>query len=101
MEEHEERIFASVRVRPLNEKERNNVSDWECINDTTIIYNNISLSPSERLMYPSAYTFDHFSVFDRIQKLVTYGNCTKCRDKVYEEAAKDVALSVVKGFNCE
>lgn len=58
IEKMEERnIFVSARLRPLNEKERNDdVSDWECINDTTIIYN-ISFSPSERLMYPSAYTF--------------------------------------------
>lgn len=53
-----ERIFVSVRLRPLNEKEiaRNDVSDWECINDTTIIYRN-SLTVAERSMYPTAYTF--------------------------------------------
>lgn len=35
----EEKILVSVRVRPLNEKEktRNDRCDWECINDTTII----------------------------------------------------------------
>ncbi|MCD7449421.1 hypothetical protein HAX54_052127 [Datura stramonium] len=56
----EERILVSVRLRPLNDKEilRNDVSDWECINDTTIIYKNVNLSLSERSMYPSAYTFD-------------------------------------------
>ncbi|MCE5167582.1 Kinesin-like protein KIN-7H, partial [Datura stramonium] len=55
----EERILVSVRLRPLNDKEilRNDVSDWECINDTTIIYKNVNLSLSERSMYPSAYTF--------------------------------------------
>lgn len=55
----EERILVSVRLRPLNDKEilRNDVSDWECINDTTIIYKNVNLSVSERSMYPSAYTF--------------------------------------------
>lgn len=53
-----EKIFVSVRLRPLNEKEaeRNDVSDWECINDNTIIYRN-NLSLSERSMYPTAYTF--------------------------------------------
>ncbi|MCD7450176.1 hypothetical protein HAX54_004165 [Datura stramonium] len=50
MEEVEERIFVSVRLRPLNEDERNDVSDWECIDDTTIIYKNSSFSPSERLI---------------------------------------------------
>lgn len=56
---HEERILVSVRLRPLNDKEilRNDVSDWECINDTTIIYKNVNLSVSDRSMYPSAYTF--------------------------------------------
>lgn len=54
----EEKIFVSVRLRPLNEKEisRTDVSDWECINDNTIISSN-SLSISERSMYPTAYTF--------------------------------------------
>lgn len=53
-----EKIFVSVRLRPLNQKEiaRDDVSDWECINDTTVIYRN-NLSVSERSMYPSAYTF--------------------------------------------
>ncbi len=54
----EEKILVSVRLRPLNEKEivRNDVSDWECINDSTVIYRN-NLSVSERSMYPTAYTF--------------------------------------------
>lgn len=54
----EEKIFVSVRLRPLNEKEiaRNDVSDWESINDDTVIYRN-NLPVSERSMYPTAYTF--------------------------------------------
>lgn len=54
----EEKIFVSVRLRPLNEKEnaRNDVSDWECINGDTVIYRN-TLSVSERSVYPNAYTF--------------------------------------------
>jgi centromeric protein E len=54
----EEKILVSVRLRPLNEKEigKNDVSDWECINDDTVIYRN-SLSVSERSMYPTAYKF--------------------------------------------
>lgn len=54
----EEKIFVSVRMRPLSQKEidRNDISDWECINDKTIMYRN-SLSASERSMYPIAYTF--------------------------------------------
>lgn len=52
----EERIQVSVRLRPLNAKElgRNDPSDWECINDTTIIFRN---SLPERSMFPTAYTF--------------------------------------------
>jgi centromeric protein E len=55
---HEERIRVSIRIRPLNDKEiaRNDVSDWECINDTTIIYRN-NISVSERSLYPTAYSF--------------------------------------------
>ncbi|XP_021908360.1 kinesin-like protein KIN-7H isoform X1 [Carica papaya] len=84
----EEKIFVSVRLRPLNEKEisRTDVSDWECINDNTIISSN-SLSISERSMYPTAYTFD---------RVFSPDSSTR---QVYEEGAKEVALSVVKGIN--
>lgn len=52
----EERIVVSVRVRPLNDKEleRGDPSDWECINNTTIISKS---SLPERSMQPTAYTF--------------------------------------------
>jgi len=55
---HDERILVSVRLRPLNEKElaRNDVSDWECISDTAIIYRS-NLSASDRSLYPTAYSF--------------------------------------------
>ncbi|XP_038895754.1 kinesin-like protein KIN-7F [Benincasa hispida] len=84
----EERILVSVRLRPLNEKEisRNDVSEWECINDNTVICRN-ALSVAERSLYPSAYTFDR--VF----------GCDCSTRKVYEEGAKEVALSVVSGVN--
>ncbi|KAF4371897.1 hypothetical protein F8388_009273 [Cannabis sativa] len=86
--ECDEKIFVSIRLRPLNQKEaaRNDVSDWECINDTTIIYRN-NLSVSERSMYPTAYTFDRVFSFDSSTR------------QVYQEGAKDVALSVVGGIN--
>ncbi|KAM6599173.1 hypothetical protein CsatA_018782 [Cannabis sativa] len=58
--------------------------DWECINDTTIIYRN-NLSVSERSMYPTAYTFDRVFSFDSSTR------------QVYQEGAKNVALSVVGG----
>ncbi|KAJ0962163.1 hypothetical protein J5N97_029991 [Dioscorea zingiberensis] len=81
-----ERILVSVRLRPLNEKEisRNDLCDWECIDDTTIIFRN---SLPERSMFPTAYTFDR----------VFRGECNT--KQVYEEAAREVALSVVSGIN--
>ncbi|KAG2694232.1 hypothetical protein I3760_08G132500 [Carya illinoinensis] len=84
----EENIFVSVRLRPLNEKEivTNDVSEWECINDDTVIYRN-NLSVSERSMYPTAYTFDR----------VFRSDCST--RQVYEEGAKEVALLVVSGIN--
>ena len=83
---HDERIMVSVRLRPLNGKEisKSDVSDWECINDNTVIYRN---ALNERSMYPNAYTFDRVFGHDSPTK------------KVYDEAAKDVALSVVSGIN--
>lgn len=52
----EERIFVSVRVRPLNEKEilRNDVSYWECINGNTITFKH---NLPDRAMLPSSYTY--------------------------------------------
>ena len=52
----EEKILVLVRLRPLNEKEisRNDVSEWECINDTTVLFRN---SLQERSMFPTAYSF--------------------------------------------
>ncbi|KAF8364837.1 hypothetical protein HHK36_033184 [Tetracentron sinense] len=83
---HEEKILVSVRLRPLNAKDiaRNDVSDWECINDNTIIFRN---NLPERSMFPTAYTFDR--VF----------RCDCSTKQVYEEGAREVALSVVSGIN--
>ncbi|RDX90579.1 Kinesin-like protein KIN-7E, partial [Mucuna pruriens] len=78
----EEKILVSIRLRPLNEKEigANESADWECINDTTILYRN---TLREGSTFPSAYTFDR----------VFRGDCVT--KQVYEEGAKEVALSVV------
>ncbi|KAK3011615.1 hypothetical protein RJ639_011683 [Escallonia herrerae] len=86
---HEERIFVSVRLRPLNGKEvaRSDVSDWDCVGDDTIVFKNNSLSVPERSMYPTAYTFD---------RVFSTGCSTR---QVYKEGAKEVALSVVGGIN--
>ncbi|TKY67629.1 Kinesin protein NACK1 [Spatholobus suberectus] len=82
----EEKILVSIRLRPLNEKEiaANESADWECINDTTILYRN---TLREGSTFPSAYTFDR----------VFRGDCVT--RQVYEEGAKEVALSVVGGIN--
>ncbi|GMJ15431.1 hypothetical protein HRI_005212300 [Hibiscus trionum] len=86
IQEQAEKIFVSVRLRPLNDKERagNGISDWECINNDTIVFNN---SLPERAMFPASYTFD--KVFD----------CDCRTSQVYEEGAKDIALSVLNGVN--
>ncbi|XP_041999238.1 kinesin-like protein KIN-7F [Salvia splendens] len=82
----EEKILVLVRLRPLSEKEssRAEVSDWECINSTTILYRN---SLQERSGLPTAYSFDR----------VFRGDCTT--REVYDECTKDIALSVVGGIN--
>ncbi|KAG0452752.1 hypothetical protein HPP92_025416 [Vanilla planifolia] len=82
----EERIFVSVRVRPLNSKEidKHEQLDWEVINNDTIIFKS---SLPDRAMLPTAYTFDR--VF----------GCNSNTRQVYEEGAKEVALSVVNGIN--
>ncbi|KAL0314619.1 UNVERIFIED_CONTAM: Kinesin-like protein KIN-7F [Sesamum angustifolium] len=82
----EEKIFVAVRVRPLNERElgKNDVSDWECINSTTIVFKN---SLAERSLLPTAHTFDR-----------VFGTEAPTR-QVYEEAAKKIAFSVLSGMN--
>ncbi|CAM6072154.1 unnamed protein product [Sphagnum tenellum] len=82
----EEKIYVTVRVRPLSNKElaRSDTSDWECTNDNTI---SSKVPVPERSPYPSSYTFDR----------VFGPDCPTQR--VYEEGAKDVALSVLSGLN--
>lgn len=56
MAEREEKILVLVRLRPLNDKEisKNEVADWECINESSILYRN---SLQERSGLPTAYSF--------------------------------------------
>lgn len=56
----EERIVVSVRMRPLNAKEmeKSDPSDWDCIDDTTVVFKN---SLPERSVFPTAYTFGECS----------------------------------------
>ncbi|KAF8096196.1 hypothetical protein N665_0316s0037 [Sinapis alba] len=81
-----EKILVSVRVRPRNDKEktRNDICDWECVNNTTIVCNN---NLPERSLFPSTYTFDKVFGFDSLTK------------QVYEDGAKEVALCVLEGIN--
>ncbi|XP_058079156.1 kinesin-like protein NACK1 isoform X2 [Magnolia sinica] len=81
---HEEKIFVTVRVRPLSQKEqeRNDQVAWECSDDQTILFMSSAGQRSK-----TTYTFD--KVFDQ----------TCLTEKVYEEGAKDVALSALTGIN--
>ncbi|KVI04156.1 Kinesin, motor domain-containing protein [Cynara cardunculus var. scolymus] len=67
----EEKILVLVRLRPLNEKEisRNDVSDWECINDTTVLFRN---SLQERSMFPTAYSFASIFAYGQTSSGKTY-----------------------------
>ncbi|KAI5055753.1 hypothetical protein GOP47_0029274 [Adiantum capillus-veneris] len=82
----EEKIFVTVRVRPLNAKElsKHDFSVWECLDDSTISY---SYSMAERASFPQTYCFD---------KVFGAETTTK---QVYEIGAKDVALSALSGKN--
>ncbi|KAL6851456.1 hypothetical protein ACP4OV_020389 [Aristida adscensionis] len=83
-EAKEERILVSVRVRPLNGREVGDSCDWECISPTTIMFRS---TVPEHAMFPTAYTYDR-----------VFGPSCSTR-QVYEEGAKNVALSVVSGIN--
>ncbi|RID75422.1 hypothetical protein BRARA_B02468 [Brassica rapa] len=99
-----EKILVSVRVRPRNDKEktRNDICDWECVNNTTIICNN---NLPERSLFPSTYTFgnmlkaklNHFRVKDAkktsfeffvTDKVFGFDSPTK---QVYEDGAKETS----------
>ncbi|CAB4296217.1 unnamed protein product [Prunus armeniaca] len=81
----EEKILVSVRLRPLNQKEKtkNDVSDW-FVKNNTVMYN---YSHPDRPMSPSAYSFDR-----------VFGWECPTR-KVYDEGAKEVVLSAINGIN--
>ncbi|KAM0895008.1 hypothetical protein ACQ4PT_024120 [Festuca glaucescens] len=82
----EERIVVSVRLRPVNarEAERGDGTDWECSGPTTLRF--LGTIP-ERAMFPATYTYDR----------VFSPECSTAQ--VYEEGAKEVALSVLAGIN--
>ncbi|TQD72825.1 hypothetical protein C1H46_041641 [Malus baccata] len=80
----EEKILVTVRLRPLNRREQAlyDLIAWDCLDEHTIVFKNPN---HERPSNP--YTFD--KVFGPM--------CST--QKVYEEGAKDVALSALTGMN--
>ncbi|KAL5200992.1 hypothetical protein ABZP36_035346 [Zizania latifolia] len=85
-EERPERIVVSVRMRPVNarEAERGDGSDWECTGPTTLMFRG---AIPERAMFPASYSYDR--VFSH-----------ECSTRqVYDEGARQVALSVLSGIN--
>jgi centromeric protein E len=108
----EERIVVSVRLRPVNarEAERGDGAEWECSGPTTLKF--LGTIP-ERAMFPATYTYGtharlllpswpplrnvHFSIRRRPDRVFS-PECSTAQ--VYEEGAKEVALSVLAGINC-
>ncbi|KDP33977.1 hypothetical protein JCGZ_07548 [Jatropha curcas] len=80
----EEKILVTVRLRPLSRREQAlyDLIAWDCPDDRTIVFKNPSLERPA-----TSYTFD--KVFDPA--------CST--QKVYEEGAKNVALSALMGIN--
>ncbi|XP_050388060.1 kinesin-like protein KIN-7B isoform X2 [Argentina anserina] len=80
----EEKILVTVRLRPLNRREQAmyDLIAWDCLDENTIVFKNPN---HERPANP--YTFDK----------VFAPTCST--QKVYEEGAKDVALSALTGMN--
>ncbi|XP_078445883.1 ATP binding microtubule motor family protein [Wolffia australiana] len=82
----EEKIFVTVRVRPLSNKEqalKDHVA-WECVYDNTVVFKS---SNQDRSNSTSSHTFDR-----------VFGPACPT-EIVYEEGAKDVALSALTGIN--
>ncbi|MFS7916598.1 putative plus-end-directed kinesin ATPase [Helianthus anomalus] len=80
----EENILVTVRVRPLTPRELANYDlfAWNCTDDNTLTSTNLNHD-----RHTSTYTFDR--VFD-----------PSCPNRsVYEQGARDVALSAIKGIN--
>jgi centromeric protein E len=71
----EERIFVSVRVRPLNEKEilRNDASDWECVNGNSIKFKH---NLPDRALFPSSYTYGNQACSCFISSFLLINGCS-------------------------
>ncbi|KAG9157410.1 hypothetical protein Leryth_010253 [Lithospermum erythrorhizon] len=81
---HDEKILVTVRVRPLSTREQAayDLVAWEIADENTIVSKNLN---HDRPTGP--YTFD--KVFDQ----------TSTTRNVYDEGARDVALSALHGIN--
>ncbi|KAG0502834.1 hypothetical protein HPP92_002906 [Vanilla planifolia] len=81
-----EKILVTVRLRPLSKKEQSLKDQvaWECVDDHTVVLKQFS---HDRTNSSAQYTFD--KVFGP----------TCPSDIVYEEGAKEVALSSLRGIN--
>ncbi|EHA8588473.1 kinesin-like protein KIN-7A [Cocos nucifera] len=82
----DEKIFVTVRMRPLSRKELALKDEivWDCIDDHTIVFKG---STQERSNLTGSYTFDKVFGPDCLTEIV------------YEEGAKNVALSALTGIN--
>ncbi|KAJ8498388.1 hypothetical protein OPV22_008940 [Ensete ventricosum] len=82
----EEKIFVTVRVRPLSKKELSlkDQEAWACVDDNKIVF---KMSAQDRSNSSSSYTFDK-----------VFGPAC-LTERVYEGGAKDVALSALTGIN--
>ncbi|KAL0926639.1 hypothetical protein M5K25_002877 [Dendrobium thyrsiflorum] len=81
-----EKILVTVRLRPLSKKEQSLKDQvaWECIDDNTIVLNPLS---HDRSSSSVQYTFDKI-----------FGP-TCPSEVVYEEGAKEVSMSALRGIN--
>lgn len=86
-----EKILVTVRVRPLSSRElqQQDVMAWDCTDDRTIIQRPPPANLPERSPHhhPKSYTFDHVFGPESVTQ------------QVYEEGARDVALSALSGIN--
>lgn len=118
-EQQQERILVSVRLRPVNarESERGDGTEWECAGPATLKF--LGTIP-ERAMFPATYTYGTpallllhcisihlpwqtmlISRIDRTSNLPDRVFSPECSTRqVYDEGAKEVALSVLSGINC-
>nr|XP_043629118.1 kinesin-like protein NACK2 [Erigeron canadensis] len=79
----EEKILVTIRIRPLTPRELSayDLIAWDCPDENTIVSRNLNRH------HNGTYTFD--KVFDQY--------CPNT--KIYEQGARDVALSAINGIN--